>query len=101
MSAYGRFVAFSSYVDTVPQRFLLTLRSRRTTWQIDPFGHSAFQALLSSPLAGANGVYVARMVRNLLYPVMRRKEDCVLWRCAHMEAVTRFVALFGICDAYP
>ena len=34
----------------------------RTTWQIDPFGHSAFQgSMLSSPLSGVNGVYVARM----------------------------------------
>lgn len=34
----------------------------KTTWQIDPFGHSAFQgSMLSSPLAGVNGVYVARM----------------------------------------
>jgi len=36
--------------------------SPRTTWSIDPFGHSAFQgSMLSSPLAGVNGVYVARM----------------------------------------
>ena len=36
--------------------------SPRTTWQIDPFGHSAFQgSMLSTPLAGVNGVYVARM----------------------------------------
>ena len=34
----------------------------KTTWQIDPFGHSAFQgSMLSSPLSGVNGVYVARM----------------------------------------
>ena len=36
--------------------------SPRTTWQIDPFGHSAFQgSMLSTPLAGVDGVYVARM----------------------------------------
>ena len=36
--------------------------SPKTTWQIDPFGHSAFQgSMLSSPLSGVNGVYVARM----------------------------------------
>ena len=34
----------------------------KTTWQIDPFGHSGFSgSMLSSPLAGVNGVYVARM----------------------------------------
>ena len=34
----------------------------KTTWQVDPFGHSAFQgSMLSSPLSGVNGVYVARM----------------------------------------
>ena len=36
--------------------------SPQTTWQIDPFGHSTFQgSMLSSPLSGVNGVYVARM----------------------------------------
>jgi hypothetical protein len=34
----------------------------KTTWQIDPFGHSGFQgSMLSSPISGVNGVYVARM----------------------------------------
>lgn len=34
----------------------------KTTWQIDPFGHSGFQGtMLSSPLSGVNGMYVARM----------------------------------------
>jgi alpha-mannosidase len=34
----------------------------KTTWQIDPFGHSGFQgSMLSSPLSGVNGVYVARL----------------------------------------
>ena len=34
----------------------------KTTWQIDPFGHSGFQgSMLSSPLSGVNGMYVARM----------------------------------------
>lgn len=33
----------------------------RTTWQIDPFGHSGFQAsMMSSPIAGFNAVYFAR-----------------------------------------
>lgn len=33
----------------------------RTTWQIDPFGHSTFQAsVLSSPLAGFNAVFFMR-----------------------------------------
>jgi len=30
------------------------------TWQIDPFGHSAFQGILSSPLSGYKGVMWAR-----------------------------------------
>ncbi len=30
------------------------------TWQIDPFGHSAFQGVLSSPLAGVQGVMWGR-----------------------------------------
>lgn len=34
----------------------------KATWQIDPFGHSAFQgSMLNSPLSGVNGMYVARM----------------------------------------
>jgi alpha-mannosidase len=33
----------------------------KTTWQIDPFGHSTFQAsMMSAPIAGFNGVHVAR-----------------------------------------
>ena len=33
----------------------------RTTWQIDPFGHSTFQAsVMSSPLAGYNAVFFMR-----------------------------------------
>jgi alpha-mannosidase len=32
-----------------------------STWQIDPFGHSAFQAsMMSSPLSGFNSVFFAR-----------------------------------------
>ena len=32
----------------------------QTTWQIDPFGHSTFQNMLASPLAGGSWVAGAR-----------------------------------------
>ncbi len=33
----------------------------QATWQIDPFGHSGFQAsMMSSPLSGFNSVFFAR-----------------------------------------
>ena len=49
---------------TLGHRFLLSQFNvtPKTTWQIDPWGHTAFQATyMSSPLAGFNAVYYGRI----------------------------------------
>jgi len=60
--------ASPSYIDMIDQTTLghrLIMEqfgvAPKATWQIDPFGHSGFQAsMLSSPLAGFNSVFFAR-----------------------------------------
>ncbi len=59
--------AAPGFVDMVDQTTLghRLLKSQfnvtpKTTWQIDPFGHSTFQAYMSSPAAGFNALFFMR-----------------------------------------
>ena len=53
-----------------------------TTWQIDPFGHSATQAALFGPLSGIDGIFFARIDYQDKDRRVADKELEMVWRAS-------------------
>jgi hypothetical protein len=52
----------------------------KSTWQIDPFGHSTFQAsMMSAPIAGYNSVLWARSDNQEIPARDARREEEFIW----------------------
>ena len=65
-----------------------------TTWSIDPFGHSAFQGVLSSPLAGFQGVLWGREPAELKAASAAARALERVWLPSRSQGIATFAGAF-------